>query len=42
MSHHVSTVFNQGMSFTSSINNHKITMDSHDIPEQETGPAPNG
>ncbi len=40
MSHHVSTVFNQGMSFTATINNHKITMDSHADPEKEVGPSP--
>lgn len=40
MSHHVSTVFNKGMSFTASINNHKLTMDSHDDPAKETGPSP--
>src|ERR1700712_4966482 len=40
MSHHVSTVFNQGMSFTASIGHHTINMDSHDDPANETGPSP--
>ena len=40
MGHHVSTVFNQGMSFTSTINNHKVAMDSHDDGGHDTGPSP--
>jgi putative redox protein len=40
MSHHVSTVFNQGMTFTASINHHKVVMDSHDDPAHEAGPSP--
>lgn len=40
MSHHVNTTWNQGMSFTANINNHKITMDNHDDPAHETGPSP--
>src|SRR4051794_18147222 len=40
MSHHVSTVFNEGMSFTATINHHKIIMDSHADPEKEAGPSP--
>ncbi len=40
MIHHVNTVFNKGMSFTSEINNHKITMDSVDDSGEDTGPSP--
>ena len=40
MGHHVSTVFNQGMSFTASINGHKVAMDSHDDGGHDTGPSP--
>ncbi|MEO8771850.1 MAG: OsmC family protein [Ferruginibacter sp.] len=40
MGHHVSTVFNQGMSFTSTINNHKVAMDSNDDGGHDTGPSP--
>lgn len=40
MGHHISTVFNHGMSFTSTINNHKVAMDSHDDGGHDTGPSP--
>ncbi|MEO7523957.1 MAG: OsmC family protein [Ferruginibacter sp.] len=36
MSHHVTTVFNQGMSFTATVNNYKVIMDGN----QETGASP--
>lgn len=40
MSHQVTTVFNQGMSFTAQINQHKVIMDSNDNHELEAGPSP--
>ena len=40
MSHHVSTVFNQGMSFTASIENHTINMDSPEDGSPGTGAGP--
>jgi putative redox protein len=40
MGHHVSTIYNNGMSFNSSINNHKVAMDSHDDGGHDTGPSP--
>ncbi|MEO6668895.1 MAG: OsmC family protein [Ferruginibacter sp.] len=40
MGHHVHTVFNEGMSFTSTINAHQVSMDSHEDGGHDTGPSP--
>ena len=40
MPHHVTTVFNQGMSFTAQIDQHRIEMDSHEDSRHDTGPGP--
>ena len=40
MSHHVSTGFNGGISFTADINGHKIIMDTADEGGHNLGPSP--
>ena len=38
--HHVSTVFNEGMSFTANIDDHKTRMDTADDAGNNSGPGP--
>ncbi|MBC7534611.1 MAG: OsmC family protein [Ferruginibacter sp.] len=40
MSHHISTVFNQGMSFTAIVDSHTVNMDSQEDSSLESGASP--